>query len=571
MPHATPRTILDPSASAPPLRAIITVLACICIIASIVIRITGPSDIHDQTQPKTLSYTTDILSHPTELNHWILPTIQQIEPASKPPLYNWIAVPIVAVLGHQSIIAHKAPSLLAFIALIVILHRVGNRVIDPATRLTGPLAVIALSSNYAWFKLGYLARPDALLSLWLIIGWAAATALIGKTSPRTRMLSLIMWTATGLAALTKGPGALLIPLHAIVLRFILTRYQNKGGTAGTSRTGDEGHHRPVPSPLPSASFWRFLPIAILIPAAWLMLAYYFNPDHTYLIIIREEVIDRFFGTGAEGTKSGPWDWIRTAPNMPLYFMIRFLPWSFLFVIAVIDLIRKPRPKASRAALPIQGWPDARRNASEKPAHPWIIGAAAYTIIVVIFFSFSAGKRADYIASAYPTASIVIAWWLIHHGYQLAIRATWIIPCAALLTLTALAVNDSVWNYSAVHRFGESAENFAAEARQRIAQFGNEPLVFHDCNRGPFQIIQVLMGCAQPDAASEAHRDTALSPFTTSDSSDSLWLITPPDSLGNLLTLPQCSGWTFIPVITSDPASTSDSSGPQQVALYHAVR
>ncbi|NOG53269.1 MAG: hypothetical protein HND57_02890 [Planctomycetes bacterium] len=167
------------------LRRVITILAMICVIASITIRITGPSDIHDQTQPKTLSYTTDILTHSTDLDHWILPSIQQREPATKPPLYNWLAVPFVAVFGHQSIVAHKAPSLLTWLALIVILYRLGHH-IDPAFRLTGPLAVIAFVTNYAWFKLGYLARPDGLLTLWLVIGWAAATALSDPSRTRPR-------------------------------------------------------------------------------------------------------------------------------------------------------------------------------------------------------------------------------------------------------------------------------------------------------------------------------------------------------------------------------------------------
>lgn len=530
----------------------------ICVIASITIRITGPSDIHDQTQPKTLSYTTDILTHSTDLDHWILPSIQQREPATKPPLYNWLAVPFVAVFGHQSIVAHKAPSLLTWLALIVILYRLGHH-IDPAFRLTGPLAVIAFVTNYAWFKLGYLARPDGLLTLWLVIGWAAATALSDPSRTRPRFPALIMWAATGLAALTKGPPALLIPVYAVLQHFITNR--------------DSSEHDKGGSMLRTPSFWIFLPIAILLPAAWLVLAYILNADHTYHIIIREEAVDRFLGIGAEGTKSGPWDWVRTAPNMPLFFLLRFLPWSVLFIGAAIDLLA--RPKGDPGTTPIRGRPQAT-NPDEAPARPWIIGAFTFTILVVVFFTFSAGKRADYIASAYVTGSLVVGWWLVHRGFLLARRAPWIIPCAALITLTGLAVNDSVWNFSAVHRFSDCAQDFTTVARRIIADDGVDeaPIVFYDCNRGPFQIVQVLMGCSQPDAA-ETDEESTITPFDPRPGPvtrhDSLWVITQPDSLAGLSARTECAGWSFIPIHLGEPASTSDSSGPKQLALYRADR
>ena len=77
-------------------------------------RMLGPSDVWHQTQPKTIGYTTDIIVHGE--THWSLPEERGEFPATKPPMYNWLAVPAVMLAGSASETAHKFPSLLALIA-----------------------------------------------------------------------------------------------------------------------------------------------------------------------------------------------------------------------------------------------------------------------------------------------------------------------------------------------------------------------------------------------------------------------------------------------------------------------
>ncbi|MEE9608696.1 MAG: hypothetical protein V3U03_13225, partial [Myxococcota bacterium] len=80
-----------------------------CSIAALVwavaARVSGPSDLWDQTQPRTVSYTTDILVNGG--SHWILPMEPGRRPATKPPLYNWMAAPAVKLLGFPSELGHK--------------------------------------------------------------------------------------------------------------------------------------------------------------------------------------------------------------------------------------------------------------------------------------------------------------------------------------------------------------------------------------------------------------------------------------------------------------------------------
>src|SRR5688572_30822432 len=100
-------------------RLVISAIAML--IAMMTLRYLGPSDLYDQTQPKTMSYTTDIIVHGG--SHWLLPFERGELPATKPPLYNWLAAPAVKWLGFNSEIAHKLPSIAAMLACWLIIVR----------------------------------------------------------------------------------------------------------------------------------------------------------------------------------------------------------------------------------------------------------------------------------------------------------------------------------------------------------------------------------------------------------------------------------------------------------------
>src|SRR2546422_5295029 len=180
--------------------------------ALLVARMLGPSDLWDHTQPKTVSYTADIIIHGGK--HWILPIERGQLPATKPPLFNWLAVPMVHWFGFNSEIAHRFPSIAAMCLCWLITVRMGRWIAHgviplkrDATGALGWLAGLMLASNGAMFKLGYLARPDMLLTLWLLLGWIAATRLLieSHSNPQTgkRWLVAGFWICVILSALTK--------------------------------------------------------------------------------------------------------------------------------------------------------------------------------------------------------------------------------------------------------------------------------------------------------------------------------------------------------------------------------
>src|SRR5262245_54482471 len=94
--------------------------------ALLVGRMLGPSDLWDQTQPRTVSYTTDMRIHGG--SHWILPIERGEVPATKPPMYNWLAAPMVRWLGFNNEIAHRFPSIVAICLCWLIVVRLGNSI-----------------------------------------------------------------------------------------------------------------------------------------------------------------------------------------------------------------------------------------------------------------------------------------------------------------------------------------------------------------------------------------------------------------------------------------------------------
>src|SRR5204862_5381359 len=117
--------------------------------------------------------------------------------------------------------------------------------------------------------------------------------------------------------------------------------------------------------------------------------------------------------------------------------------------------------------------------------------------VVGLFTLSTGKRADYIAGAFPAGAILAAWWMLRCGPKLAIRAPWLAPAVASISMVAMIVVNRMELPPVLQRgFGEAIRQFANQATDRMAQ---EPLpgglVF--CWSGESH-LQAMLGSSQLD-------------------------------------------------------------------------
>jgi 4-amino-4-deoxy-L-arabinose transferase-like glycosyltransferase len=414
-------------------------------------RALGPSDAWDQAQPQTISCTTDIIAH----GNWILPLAGSAEPATKPPLYNWLAVPVVKAAGLSSELAHKAPSLAALCLCWVLMVWWGRR-FDPSGRgRLGWLAAMCMVASYPFFKLGYLARPDMLLVLWVFLGFCAGTVVLidarapheqwgGRMTAAGRLgAALVFWLCVGLAALTKGPAALPLLVYAVLAARLV-------GGRWTA--------------LAALQPWWGLPLSLAIFGAWVWAAWRIAPEHVVERLGGVEVVGRVLGRGPESSGTGPIGVLTRATFMPLYYLGFFFPWSLASIAAAIRLRRRTAPGAA---------PYWRRLG---PCGAMLRGAVLFVVITIVLYSLSASKRADYIAVAYAPGALLAAWWLLDVSGRWAAAGLRLAPVAAALVLSAHTIVNELQPNSPYRGLGDVMSRFCREAETSL-RADPAPVVF----------------------------------------------------------------------------------------------
>jgi 4-amino-4-deoxy-L-arabinose transferase-like glycosyltransferase len=382
---------------------LLPVAAILALALVVLARWLGPSDLWGQTQPRTIAYTADMLVRGGV--SYVLAMDVDGFPATKPPLYNWLALPWVALFGREIETAHRIPSILAAVLAFALIVRIGERI----GRGVGWLGALAWTATFPTFKLAFLARPDMVLCLVLFVGWWCATRLVLRDRAddedgRTRRaspfaLAVGYWLMVVFAAWTKGPTAVLLLAYPPAVALWFDR-----------------------SLRPLAAFRPFLlgPPALLLAASWYLAAWRIDPVHFWQVLVYGEVVGRITGTGPEGGQEGPWMILLGLPIMPGYFIARFAPWSIPALLGALALLGRGEGDGPR-------WRTAPHGAL-------LWSAVVWTAIVIAAFSLSSGKRADYIAPVYAPAAIVAAWWLLRDPYSPLRTRIWIAPILAFATL-----------------------------------------------------------------------------------------------------------------------------------------
>lgn len=386
-----------------------------CLIAAIVLgaRVFGPADLYEKDQPKTIAYTADIVLH----GRYALPRDMLYQPATKPPLYNWIDAVVVRATGSWDEWALKLPSLLAALAtgamVFGFVHQLaGDR---PERFYLGGLASAIFFTfgsditNGSVIRLSYLARPDMLQCSLLTGAWVCATNMVRECPRRQRGVWIgLFWLCVSGAALTKGPMALTVIVYAIALTFIV---KEKGRFA-----------------------WLLgAPVPILLAGAWLYFAYQQDPAHVRGTIFGAEIVERLTQESPEGT------------NKPFYFaamwfVTKTLPWGLLAMIGLV------------------GW------AIDSPTRRLMLAPGLWLAIVLIAISIPAGKRIDYLLPAYPPAAVFATAVLARTIRRpRASRFGWMLLAPALLAI-GLAIYHLTHFHEARSHQSDRAIAFAKQVR-----------------------------------------------------------------------------------------------------------
>lgn len=503
------------------------VLTLLTLCAVVLIRVLGPSDLNaNQDQSKTIAFTLDAVLN----GNWSLPRDGMGALTRKPPLVNWVGAPLV-MLGWHAELALKMPALLSGLATFgatvaggfILFRRLGRDGADPGDAALAQHALpAALAAGAVWLacpssvKHIYFMRPDIMLTAWISIGWVAAVALVTGPAPRRpRVLALIVWTSAGLAALTKGPMAVLLPVFLLLAGILIADHPSRRSwSARMKRTARAG-------------WWWGIPIMLALPGAWLYAAWLDNAEHVENTLLGQAVKGRLVDDA--GGMSKKLDALTR--GVPGNFFSRYLPWA---IPAVIALLTKP----SRAVL----------------SHP-TAPASVFVLLVLLVNVLTAGSAGSYLMPAYPAASCLAVYALAR--IIAGAKATRMRPAPAWIAAAALAVGLSIGAreafFSRAARHGDG-DAITAFARQADALVHDDPVAFLGVTDLP---IAPLMG---------RHHAGDASP---EDVADAAWLIaleTHPAVAGRqpeLVTQP-----LLLPVGVTEPRpDTPETRTP--VGLYRA--
>ncbi len=293
---------------------------------------------------------------------WLIPMIGGDTYADKPPLFFWMIGCFYLLTGSLRV-AFLLPSLLAALASVALTYDLGRRLWN---REVGFAAALLLLGTVQFVWQGRQAQIDATVCFWIVLGLygLARHLLLG---PDWRWY-YIAGAAAGFGIITKGVGFL--PLLILIPYFALR----------------DARWAPRPVLLQSGhSAWRWAlgPVAMLAAiCVWFAPMIIASMSSPQLAAYRDEIlfqqtIDRYANS-----------WIHVKPFW--YFLTNVIPPLWLPASALIP------------------WAIPRWRAAWRGRDLRIALLLCWVLLVVLFFSFSTGKRGVYILPALPAFCLTLA-------------------------------------------------------------------------------------------------------------------------------------------------------------------
>jgi 4-amino-4-deoxy-L-arabinose transferase-like glycosyltransferase len=288
---------------------------------------------------------------------WITPTLGELPRFAKPAFVYWLMAAGYRVLGVGETAA-RLPSAVAALLLVLVQYAFARWALGLDA---GWRAGLILLLSLEFVAIGRMALTDATLALWttgagyaFIRGWWGAP-------PRGRWYALA-WIAAGLAALTKGPVGLLIPLGGVMVYL---------GLAGGLRQAWR-----------EAWPLRGLGLFILVAVPWYAAMFWLH-GWDYAARAHGETIGRVVRpvTGPGGTA------LFYVPVL----LLGFFPWSAFLPEAVGAALRQARARARRSR------PDGVT-----------VFAAAWLLAGLALFSLAQTRLPHYVLPLFPAAALLVA-------------------------------------------------------------------------------------------------------------------------------------------------------------------
>lgn len=388
------------------------------------IRITGPSDMHQGDQSKQADYVVDIVVN----GNWWVHHHEGDVIASKPPLYNWLAAPVVALVGGPNDLALKWPSLLSGFLTLFLVWDIGRRLSKPRVGLYG---AIFLATVAMFVKQTYFARTDMMVTFFIVAQfWAMVRWVLSDLSERKWLV--YFWLAGGLGIITKGPLAIAIPHMGMALWWIWEgsfrkRYVRLGYLWG------------IPLLLAPLAFW--VGGIVIFEGMDVLKAGY----ERWVVT---ETLDRIDPNSTPGET-------RNFLYYSWHMLSRSFPWS---ISAVAGLFFMP-------------WKRFRKDYDKN--FRLLVIAGAWLITAFIFFSIFPSKRIVRIFPIIPALCLLSSWVMVNKHFKF--RGV-MIACLFFGTLIGLYVDRHWISEPAKNLDAQYSEALAGELRGYVKEYGSSVVV-----------------------------------------------------------------------------------------------
>ncbi len=340
------------------------------------VRLSGPNDLYEKTQQKTIAYTADMVAN----GRYLLPRDPDGAGATKPPLYNWLASLSVGGLGLTGEFGHKLPAVGAGVltALMTVwmtgwMFRGDDEIaggkwyeVRGGVCGLGLLAGMMWLGNVSGYKWIYIARPDGVMIACMAGAWISSTVAMSDGVKRGKLWVVIFWFCFTGVVLSKGATAPIVLVYAVL--------------AGRVLFGEWKRFNRL-------YWWWGLPVAVGLVACWAWPLHMKYPDHFYEVYWRKEIVHHTTGDGGSG--AAVLDFLKGLYKSPGYFVTRFLPWGIFVVWGFVLLFKQEKMKGV--------W--------RHPLGP----AVLWCVVQLVLFCFVGKVKGRYLAGTYPAAAGIGAY------------------------------------------------------------------------------------------------------------------------------------------------------------------
>ena len=293
-----------------------------------------------------------------ENHNWIIPKFNFQDRFDKPILFYWLIAISYKIFGVNEF-ASRLPSAISAILLIIFTWYLSVKVLG---KTAGFISALILATSVEYIFLGRRAATDMVLCLFF--SSSLYSMYLGYFVKEIKMK--IFWTFSsgifaGLAILTKGPIAILLPMLILTLFLLLKgKFDIK--------------HLKV--------YFLISFIAIVVSAPWYIAVHNdTNGEFTKAFFFTHN-LQRF--TAVVGEHPGPiW----------FYFpvlLLGFMPWTFFLLHAILNIYRR---------------------FMKKSFNKFIFFSLIWVIVVFTFFSLCKTKLATYILLLFPPLSFITGYWI----------------------------------------------------------------------------------------------------------------------------------------------------------------